>query len=171
MYSIYPQGEGPDTDLILSIEQYLINWKENISFNDIAGLEDAKNVLKLNVIAPLKMKEYFTNIREPAKGLLLYGPAGTGKTMLAKAIANIGGTTFISINPATLASKWKGDSEKMVRILFQMAWFYAPTIMFIDEVDSILSEWSNNEHEANWKVKVQFFIEIDGITKSDELSQ
>lgn len=114
MYSIYPQGEGPDTELILSIEQYLINRKENISFNDIAGLEDAKNLLKLNVIAPLKMKEYFTNIREPAKGLLLYGPAGTGKTMLAKAIANIGGTTFISINPATLASKWKGDSEKMV---------------------------------------------------------
>lgn len=114
MYSIYPQGEGPDTDLILSIEQYLINRKENISFNDIAGLDDAKNLLKLNVIAPLKMKEYFTNIREPAKGLLLYGPAGTGKTMLAKAIANIGGTTFISINPATLASKWKGDSEKMV---------------------------------------------------------
>lgn len=118
MYSVYPQGEGPDTELILSIEQYLINKKENVLFSDIAGLEEAKKLLQLNVIAPLKMKDYFKNIREPAKGLLLYGPAGTGKTMLAKAIANTAKTTFISINPATLASKWKGDSEKMVRILF-----------------------------------------------------
>ena len=111
------------------------------------------------------MKDYFKDIREPPKGLLLYGPAGTGKTMLAKAIANIVGTTFISLNPATIASKWRGDSEKMVRLLFQMARFYSPTIVFIDEIDSILAERSNSEHEANRKTKVQFFIEIDGIVK------
>lgn len=100
------------------------------------------------------MKDYFKDIREPPKGILLYGPAGTGKTMLAKAISSIVGTKFISLNPATIASKWKGDSEKMVRILFQMARFYSPTIMFIDEIDSILAERSNNEHESNRKTKV-----------------
>jgi len=100
------------------------------------------------------MKNYFKDIREPPKGILLYGPAGTGKTMLAKAISNMVGTTFISLNPATIASKWRGDSEKMVRLLFMMARYYSPTIVFIDEIDSILSERSNTEHEANRKTKV-----------------
>ena len=100
------------------------------------------------------MKDYFKDIREPPKGLLLYGPAGTGKTMLAKAISNMVGSTFIALNPATIASKWRGDSEKMVRLLFMMARFYSPTIVFIDEIDSILSERSSTEHESNRKTKV-----------------
>lgn len=118
---MYPDGDGPDTDLILGIENFLVKKKVDVNFDDIAGLEDAKRALKINVICPLKMKSYFTNLRQPPKGILLYGPAGTGKTMLAKAISNTGGTTFISVNPATLASKWRGNSEKMVRYLFQMA--------------------------------------------------
>lgn len=84
--------------------------------------------------------------------------------MLAKAVSNSCDSTFISVNPASLASKWRGNSEKLVFYLFKMAWFYAPTTIFIDEIDSILSEWSNQEHESSRKVKVQFFIEIDGIT-------
>lgn len=96
----------------------MLSTKENITFADIAGLQNAKNSMKINVIAPLKMKNYFKDIREPPKGLLLYGPAGTGKTMLAKAISNMVGSTFICLNPATIASKWRGESEKMVRFLF-----------------------------------------------------
>lgn len=128
--------------------------KTNVTFKDIAGLKEAKKTLKVNVIFPLKMKNYFTKLREPPKGILLYGPAGTGKTMLAKAIANLADTTFISVNPATLASKWRGNSEKMVRLLFQMARFYSPTTIFIDEIDSILAERNNSEHEASRKTKV-----------------
>ncbi len=159
----YPDGDGPDADLILRMERNLLTKDTGVNFDDIAGLDKAKEVLKLNVLCPLLMKDFFTQIRKPPKGILLYGPAGTGKTMLAKAIANTGKTTFININPATLANKWRGDSEKMVRLLFEMARFYAPTTIFIDEIDSLISERSNQEHEASRKVKVQFFVEIDGI--------
>lgn len=162
----YPDGVGPDTDLILMIEDYLMTVNPNITFNDIAGLDHAKEALKVGVLYPLYMKDFFTDIRKPPKGVLLYGPAGTGKTMLAKAIATTGKTTFFNVNPSTLASKWKGDSEKLVRLLFEMARFYAPTTIFIDEIDSLLSERSSNEHESSRKVKVQFFIEIDGITST-----
>lgn len=162
----YPDGTGPDADLILMIEDYLMTQNPNITFDDIAGLDHAKEALKVGVIYPLMMKEFFNGVRKPPKGVLLYGPAGTGKTMLAKAIATTGKTSFFNVNPSTLASKWKGDSEKLVRLLFEMARFYAPTTIFIDEIDSLLSERSSNEHEASRKVKVQFFIEIDGITSS-----
>ena len=163
----YPDGNGPDADLINMIESSVISQNPNISFEDIAGLEEAKDSLRMNVICPLTMTEYFKKIRTPPKGMLLFGPPGTGKTMLAKAIATTGKTTFCYVHPTVLASKWKGDSEKLVRILFEMARFYAPTTIFIDEIDSVLSSRSSNEHESSRKVKVQFFIEIDGVCSAN----
>lgn len=166
LYSHYPDGNGPDTDLIRMIEDDLITINPNITFDDIAGLKDAKESLLMYVVMALNMKDFFKDIRSPPKGILLFGPPGTGKTMLAKAIATTGKTTFLNVNPATLASKWRGDSEKLVRILFEMARFYAPSTIFIDEIDSLLSERSNNEHESSRKVKTQFFTEIDGIVSN-----
>ena len=167
LYHHYPDGNGPDADLIKTIESSIMLSNPNVSFDDIAGLKNAKEALKMGVIAPLMMKDFFTKIRKPPKGILLYGPAGTGKTMLAKAIATTGKTSFFIVNPSTLASKWKGESEKLVRLLFEMARFYAPTTIFIDEIDSLLSERSDKEHEASRRVKVQFFIEIDGIASNN----
>jgi katanin p60 ATPase-containing subunit A1 len=164
IYSVYPDGNGPDADLINMIENNLITTNPNVTFDDIAGLQDAKEALIMYVVCSLNMKNFFKDIRSPPKGILLFGPPGTGKTMLAKAIATTGKTTFLNVNPATLASKWKGDSEKLVRILFEMARYYHPTTIFIDEIDSLLSERSNNEHESSRKVKTQFFTEIDGLT-------
>ena len=166
LYNHYPDGNGPDTDLINMIENNLILTNPGISFDDIAGLNEAKEVLTMYVVCALNMKNFFKGIRSPPKGILLYGPPGTGKTMLAKAIATTGKTTFININPAAIASKWRGDSEKLVRLLFDMARYYAPSTIFIDEIDSLLSDRSSNEHESSRKVKTQFFTEIDGINGS-----
>lgn len=86
----YPDGHGPDSDLIKGIERDIINNNPNVKFNDIAGHERAKDILEETVLFPLKMKKFFKDIRKPWKGILLYGPSGTGKTMLAKAIATTG---------------------------------------------------------------------------------
>ena len=135
--SKYPNGEGPDSQLIEMVERDMMERSPNVRFDDIAGLEDAKDTLKEAVLLPLLMPEFFRGVRRPWKGVLLYGPPGTGKTLLAKALATQGKTTFFNVSPTTFASKWQGESEKLVRLLFEMARFYAPSTIFIDEVDSI----------------------------------
>ena len=160
----YPEGEGPDGELIEMVEREVMEKNPNVKFEDIAELEGAKNTLKEAVLLPLLMPDFFRGIRRPWKGVLLYGPPGTGKTLLAKALATQGKTTFFNVSPTTFASKWKGESEKLVRILFEMARFYAPSTIFIDEVDSIGQKRGDGDNEASRKVMAEMLVQMDGVS-------
>ena len=171
LYHVYPDGKGPDENLIMMLEREVIDKNPNITFDDIAALDDAKQVIQEIVLLPLMMPEYFKGIRKPRKGVLLFGPPGTGKTMLAKAVASKGKTTFFNVHSSSIASKWKGESEKLVRILFEMARFYAPTTIFIDEIDSLASARSEGDSDADRKVKAELLVQIDGAGAANEVKE
>ncbi|KIY97782.1 Vacuolar protein sorting-associated protein 4 [Monoraphidium neglectum] len=115
----------------------VITEKPNVKWDDVAGLEGAKEALKEAVILPVKFPQFFTGKRKPWSGILMYGPPGTGKSYLAKAVATEADSTFFSISSSDLVSKWLGESEKLVTQLFSLARDSAPSIIFIDEVGSL----------------------------------
>ncbi|XP_026829023.1 katanin p60 ATPase-containing subunit A-like 2 [Ooceraea biroi] len=117
------------------ISQEVVQQNLNVHWEDVKGLKNCKTLLKEAIIYPMKYPSLFSGKLDSCKGVLLYGPPGTGKTMLAKAVATECRSTFFNITSSSLISKWRGDSEKYIRVLIDLAKHYAPTIVFIDEID------------------------------------
>ncbi|KAM3929475.1 fidgetin-like protein 1 [Leptodactylus fuscus] len=139
-----------------------------LNWDDIAGLEFAKTTIKEIVVWPMLRPDIFTGLRGPPKGILLFGPPGTGKTLIGKCIACQSGATFFSISASSLTSKWVGEGEKMVRALFTVARCHQPAVIFIDEIDSLLSQRGEGEHESSRRIKTEFLVQLDGATTSSE---
>ncbi|XP_019216786.1 katanin p60 ATPase-containing subunit A-like 2 isoform X1 [Oreochromis niloticus] len=163
-------GEMRELATIVSRDIYL--HCPNVRWEDIIGLEDAKRLVKEAVVYPIKYPQLFTGILSPWKGLLLYGPPGTGKTLLAKAVATECKTTFFNISASSIVSKWRGDSEKLVRVLFELARYHAPSTIFLDELESVMGQRGSSmggEHEGSRRMKTELLVQMDGLARSDDL--
>ncbi|KAL9276559.1 hypothetical protein ACSQ67_025888 [Phaseolus vulgaris] len=170
-----PDGELPEKlrnlepRLIEHVSNEIMDKDPNVRWDDIAGLEHAKKCIDEMVIYPLQRPDIFMGCRSPGRGLLLFGPPGTGKTMIGKAIAGEAKATFFYISASSLTSKWIGEGEKLVRALFGVASCRQPAVIFVDEIDSLLSQRkSDGEHESSRRLKTQFLIEMEGFDSGSE---
>lgn len=154
-----------DQALQEAISDTIITEKPSVEWEDVANLETAKQALREAVILPMLRPDIFTGAREPWRGLLLIGPPGCGKTLLAKAVANECNATFFSADAASLVSKWLGESEKLVSTLFTVARNSSPSVVFIDEVDALATVRSGDEVGGERRMKTQLLIEMDGVRK------
>jgi fidgetin-like protein 1 len=158
---------GVDAAAAKQILNDIVVQGDEVHWSDVAGLEIAKNALRETVVYPFLRPDLFMGLREPARGMLLFGPPGTGKTMLARAVATESKSTFFSISASSLTSKYLGESEKLVRALFGLARTLAPSIIFVDEIDSLLSQRSGSgEHEATMRIKTEFLIQWSDLQRA-----
>ncbi|TID28474.1 hypothetical protein CANINC_002469 [Pichia inconspicua] len=158
----------PEADSSISILSE--NDKPNVTYNDVGGLDLQKQEIREAVELPLKQLDLYKQIGiDPPRGVLLYGPPGTGKTMLVKAVANNSNASFIRINGSEFVQKYLGEGPRMVRDVFRLARENSPSIIFIDEVDSIATKRFDAQTGADREVQrilIELLTQMDGFDQS-----
>lgn len=157
-----PEIPNVEPKLVEMIMNEMLDKSPGVDWDDIAGLAFAKRCVMEAIVWPMKRPDIFTGLRSPPKGLLLFGPPGTGKTLIGRAIASKSGAKFFNISASSLMSKWVGEGEKMVRALFAVARVMQPAVVFIDEIDSLLTQRTESDQEASRRVKTEFLVQMDG---------
>lgn len=163
-----PRLKGFDKKIVERILQEVVHKKQDTKWDDIAGLDNVKQAINEIVVYPMQNPDLFKGLLAPAKGLLLFGPPGTGKTLIGKCIACESGATFFAISSSSLTSKWVGEGEKMVRALFTIARCMQPSVVFIDEIDSLLTQRVDGEHDSSRRIKTEFLVQFDGVSTGAE---
>ena len=162
-----PPFTGGEPKLVELIEETMLDHSPQVEWEVIGGLAQAKRLLNEAVVLPLLIPEYFAaaSCRSTWKGVLLFGPPGTGKTLLARAVASLGKTAFFNVSASSLVSHYHGESEKLVRTLFALARHHAPSVVFFDEVDALVSSRGMaGEHEASRRLKSELLMQMDGVS-------
>jgi vacuolar protein-sorting-associated protein 4 len=151
------------------ISDTIITERPKIKMSEVAGLADAKQAIDDAILAPMKHPELFRGkARQPWRGILFYGPAGCGKTLVAKAVAAEVNATFFNVSAANIVSKWLGESERLVMSLFDLARKNQPAIIFIDELDSIGISRSGDDVGGERRLKTQLLTELQGLASNEE---
>lgn len=146
-----------------AIEQEILDSNPGIQLDDVIGLADVKQCLYEAIVLPALNPHLFQGLRAPPKGILLFGPPGNGKTMIAKAVASSCNASFFNVSASSLTSRYVGEAEKLVKALFAIAREKQPSIIFVDEIDSILSSRTAEENEASRRLKTEFLVSFDGV--------
>lgn len=158
------KGSGSDDELKKALENVIVKVKPDLKFKDVAGLEKAKEALKEAIILPIQFPKMYETMKiDPHKGILMYGPPGTGKSFLAKACAGESDCTFLSVSSSDLMSKYQGESERLIKTLFQMARDAKPSIIFIDEIDSLCGTRGEGQSESSRRVLTEFLVQMQGV--------
>eukprot|EP01065_Artemidia_motanka_P035284 TRINITY_DN43199_c0_g1_i1.p1 TRINITY_DN43199_c0_g1~~TRINITY_DN43199_c0_g1_i1.p1 ORF type:complete len:960 (+),score=196.90 TRINITY_DN43199_c0_g1_i1:65-2881(+) len=161
-----PEPEGEYERQMLA--EVLVPGDHCRGFEDIGGCRDAKQWLQQECINAILFPDLFSGVRAPTRGILMFGPPGNGKTLLAGAVAKESNSTFFSISAGSLTRKGYGDSEQMVRALFSLAAKSAPSVVFVDEVDGILTKRGGGEHEASRRLKTEFLSQVEGVGRDPD---
>ena len=146
------------------IADTILTERPDLKMSEVAGLDDAKQVIQEAIVSPMKHPELFKGkSRQPWKGILFYGPSGCGKTLIAKAVASEVHATFFNVSAANIVSKWLGESEKLVMTLFEMARRSQPSVIFMDELDSVGISRTGHDVGGERRLKTQLLTELQGL--------